>query len=99
MASVNDFMSDRTAAGERYAAAVTELREAYVELHAIDLALKSSKVAPHLDVLTFRGDLDQVPVEQRHPQFAPGSRVGMIDAVRSRCDQIVKTFNGLPREA
>lgn len=99
MADLNDLLSDRAAAGARYSAAVTELREAYVELAGIDDALKAASVAPHLDVRTFRGDFDQVPWEQRHPEFAPLARNGIAEAVKAKVDQVVKTFDGLPRES
>ncbi len=97
MANTDDLLSDRAAAGARYTAAVAELREAYVELAGIEGALRSTTLPTHFDVLSFRGDFDQVPWEQRHPEFAPLAQSGIVEAVRAKVGTIAKTFNGIPR--
>lgn len=63
----------RQAAGERYAAAISELEAAYIELAAYDRALQNGNVnrlpgAPY-DHRTFRGGLDLLPIDIHHPDF------------------------------
>jgi hypothetical protein len=50
----------RNAAGERYAAAVLELRASYTELAALDHLCRAPSFGPSPD-----------PIPLRHPTFAP----------------------------
>lgn len=60
----------RNAAGERWAAAVVELRSAFVDLAALDRLLQAPSFGPPPDV---------VPL--RHPTFAPDVSGSFADDV------------------
>jgi len=70
MATLSDFLTDRTAAGARYAAAIAELRDAYVELAALDLVLMNKRVGYPPPVRTFPGFPPALPQEYRHDVYA-----------------------------
>lgn len=75
----------RQKAGERYAAALAELRDAYIDLYGIDLAMQGLP-----DLRTFRGDFDVIPWELRHPEFASDPRPGILIEVRARLDRATR---------
>jgi hypothetical protein len=60
----------RNAAGERYAAAVTELRAAFVDLSALDRLCEAPSFGPAPEV---------VPL--RHPTFAPNVSGAFVDGI------------------
>jgi len=94
MANLADLLGDRNTAGAAYAAALATLRSTYVTLFAIEQALNSG--GPR--VLTFRGDFDQIPWEMRHPEFAPGTGVSIVDDSRAAGQTVHSTLDGVPRE-
>lgn len=71
--TVNELKEARQAAGERYATAVAELEAAYLDLAAYDRVLQNGNVnrlaGAAYDHHTFRGGLDFLPVDMRHPDF------------------------------
>lgn len=77
-------LAARDTAGARYAAAVAEFRAAYVDLFAMDLALKNRNVGIGDGIntpRTFSGEFREIPVGARHPDYAPQARGGMDYAV------------------
>lgn len=95
MATISEILAARTAAGARYAAAVTELRAAYVDLAGIDAALGNNTLAglPAGPVQTFRGDADRIPVEFRHPVYSAEAGGSLIDARAVKRDQIIASVS------
>ncbi|CCE97205.1 hypothetical protein SFHH103_02710 [Sinorhizobium fredii HH103] len=83
----------RTEAGARYAAAVAELREAYIALAGIEAAMNNGNV-PDRAVATFRGDADRIPHELRHPNFYPEAGDSIRDAWVARRDQLIAQHAG-----
>lgn len=74
MPTLSGFLSARAAAGARYAAAITELQDAYVDLHATDKLLQNDRVrlpAMQLPVRTFHGFPQVLDQAFSHPVFAP----------------------------
>jgi hypothetical protein len=63
-------LEKRNAAGKRYAAAVSELRAAFVDLSALDRLLSAPSFGPPPDI---------VPL--RHPTFAPDVGGSFTDGV------------------
>jgi hypothetical protein len=68
-------LTNRDAAGARYAASLTELRAAYIDLAAHDKALLNRHVGSPSQIATFSGTQAQegVPVGLRHPDYAPAA--------------------------
>ncbi|MBX3537676.1 MAG: hypothetical protein KF735_08565 [Chelatococcus sp.] len=92
MATLEELLEDRTEAGLRYAAAVTELRASYVDLFGIELAInRPGPPAGGPRVPSFRGDLDQIPWELRHPQFAPDAGSGLVNAAKAKAATVSTT--------
>lgn len=78
MATVSQILTDRATAGARYAAAVVELKAAYVGLAAIDMALGNANVPTPTAQKPVRrfgepveGTLDALPPELVHPVYVP----------------------------
>jgi hypothetical protein len=77
MATLNQLLAKRSAAGERYRNALIELRSARVDLAALDLVLNNENVyrigsATHGRLSSFATpQLDVVAL--RHPEFAPST--------------------------
>ncbi len=69
MTPLETLQSKQTAAGDRYAKAVAELREAFIDLAAIDRAIGNRNVSDR-HVATFT-DMPSVPCFLSHPVFAP----------------------------
>lgn len=69
--TIEELKEARQAAGERYAAAIAEIEAAYIDLAAYDRALQNGNVnsGRTYDHHTFRGGLDFLPVDMRHPDF------------------------------
>lgn len=68
--NIVELKAARVTAGERYAAAITELEASYIELAAYDRALQNRNVNIDAeDIRTFRGDLNFFPIEMQHPDF------------------------------
>ncbi|GEC30515.1 hypothetical protein N181_09820 [Sinorhizobium fredii USDA 205] len=86
--SSTDLSQMRAEAGQRYAAAVAELRAAYVDLAGIEAAINNGGVPVH-PVATFRGDADRIPWEFRHPSFYPESGDSLRDAWAARRDHLI----------
>ena len=63
-------LEKRNAAGKRYAAAVSELRAAFVDLSALDRLLSAPSFGPAPDVVPFR-----------HPTFAPDVSGSFTDGI------------------
>jgi uncharacterized SAM-dependent methyltransferase len=87
--TTNDLSQMRAQAGARYAAAVEELRAAYVDLAGIDAAINNGNIA-HANVATFRGDADRLPHEFRHPEFYPEAGDSLRDALHARRDELLR---------
>lgn len=99
MAVINDLKIDREAAGTRYANALVELREAYIGLRAVELALNHTahfNGSPPV-VSTFPTWRDSFPGWMAHPQFVTGFRPGMDDEVDRAAADLRATINGTPR--
>lgn len=86
--STTDLSQMRAEAGARYAAAVEELRAAYVDLAGIEAAMNNGNL-PDRPVATFRGDADRIPHEFRHPNFYPESGDSLRDAWAARRDHLI----------
>jgi hypothetical protein len=80
MASISEILADRTAAGERYAEAVEELRQAFIDLAAHDRVFANARVFEGEDIpgssdlhyhakLSFTGDPNALKAGLRHPEF------------------------------
>jgi hypothetical protein len=61
--------TQRAAAGARYAAAISELKSALIDLAAIDVVLQQQGSIP--DSQTFHNYPDSLPWEFQHPLYAP----------------------------
>ena len=86
-------LSTRQAAGARYAAALTELRAAMVDLLAIDNALRNRHVgAPHIEIRSFSGEQNDIPTGMRHPDFAPDTMGGIGSEAKVREDEYLREF-------
>lgn len=97
MATLSQLIAQRATAGSRYYDAVVDLRAAYIDLRAIELALSNDNIAgagaSSPDALSqFRGDADMIPVAFQHPVYAPGNRGGMIEDAKAGFDAIVANF-------
>jgi hypothetical protein len=74
MTILTDLLTARDTAGTRYAAAVAELRDSFVDLAAIDVALRNKGVglpAAQNPPATFSGIPQVLPVEFLHPVYLP----------------------------
>jgi hypothetical protein len=60
----------RNAAGDRYAAAVTELRAAFTDLSALDRLCEAPSFGPPPEIVPFR-----------HPTFAPNVSGSFVDDI------------------
>jgi hypothetical protein len=67
---MTDLVKKRDAAGKRYAAAVSELRAAFVNLSAVDRLLSAPSFGPPPDI---------VPL--RHPSYAPDVSGSFTDGI------------------
>lgn len=67
---MSELVQNRNAAGERYAAALVALRDAYTELAALDQVCRAPTFGPPPN-----------PIELRHPTFAPDFGGSFTDSV------------------
>lgn len=86
MTTINQMLTDRDAAGARYAAALTELRAAMVDLAAMDAALANRHhgLGHNGRPRTFSGEANAVPVAFLHPDYAMDSLGGIKDDVAAQ---------------
>lgn len=84
MTTKSTMLATRATAGARYSAAITELRAAYVDLAALDGALRNQNfgvgdtdagIGPSEG---FNGRLPEIPLSLRHGTYASGA-LGAID--------------------
>ena len=68
--NLSTLLAERDAAGARYAAAVAELRDAYVELASIDRVLLNRNVGYAAQVRTFHGFPSTLEQPFSHPVYA-----------------------------
>jgi hypothetical protein len=89
--TLEGLLIQRDTAGARYAAAVQELHDAYVDLAGLDIALANSSVGGGL-VHGFPPDsLAALPEILRHQSYATGAALpDWRDTVRARGDQLVR---------
>ncbi|WP_131522928.1 hypothetical protein [Nitrobacter sp. Nb-311A] len=84
MTTKSDMLTSRATAGTRYAAAITELRAAYVDLAALDGALRNKNfgvgdTAAGIGASDgFNGRLPEIPLSLRHGTYA-SDPLGAID--------------------
>lgn len=89
MTTKPNMMTARATAGARYANAMVEMRAAYVDLAAIETALQNRNVGVGTSETqggigvsqTFNGRMLEIPLEARHPVFAPDALAGIDNAV------------------
>ncbi|WLA78815.1 hypothetical protein [Bradyrhizobium elkanii] len=92
--TLSGLLTQRDTAGSRYAAAITELQAAYVDLAAIDRVLSSGNPKLCHPVSTFVSHTPEgVPEILRHPTFAadPGDS-RWADMVQARVAQLMAGF-------
>lgn len=89
---IEKLLSDQLVAGKRYAAAVAELKAAYIELAAIDAAMANANVnTSHEVVPTFFDHPDNIG-PFAHPIFAPLEGIpSWRDAISERRDALITT--------
>jgi hypothetical protein len=87
MSSISDLRASREAAGQRFAAAVEELHQAFVDLAALDQALANGHVAG--ETLQTLGEPPD-PWSLAHPRFAPHQpRWNWNTEVQAKRDEII----------
>lgn len=102
MATVDDIVSARATAGSTFAAAVSTLRAAVVELAGYDLALMNPNAGAPGSALpsgTFAHNIDKLRDLLRHPDFATleigdGTANGIHwdDAARARAAELLSSI-------
>lgn len=88
--NVTELLQRREIAGTRYAKALAELREARIDLAAIDATLESGNSGlPTHDrpVRSFHGEADSIPDAWLHPVYAPDGLGSINTAVKTRRDE------------
>lgn len=98
MPTVAQVIADRATAGARYAAAITELKAAYIGLAAIDMALANSNVPTPFaqkPVRTFFNGgpeaLDALPPYLTHPVYVPARTFAWRNDIITAAETIIKT--------
>lgn len=98
MATITQVLADRGTAGARYAAAIVELKAAYIGLAAIDMALGNSNVptpAAQKPVRRFgepvEGTLDALPPELVHPVYVPARTFAWRKDIIAAAEPIINT--------
>ncbi len=97
MSTVAEIVAARKAAGERYVAAVTELRAAITELAGYDMATANKNFPCRNDDRpsgTFQVSPDEIRVMLRHPDFltlSGAAWMGWHESAQDRADQILKS--------
>ena len=88
MATVEDLKAQRAAAGARYAAAVAELHDAFVDLAALDRALSNARALGEEQRTFFGGLGADFQSVLRHPVYAPVIGLGRNwnDAIREQTE-------------
>lgn len=90
MATLTELMASRASAGARYAAAVTELQEAFIDLAAHDQEV--SRMGGNNSVVgAFNINSTELRTPQNmlwHSEFAPDAFKGIADAIGPRVEQI-----------
>jgi hypothetical protein len=81
-------LTARDTAGARYAAALSELRAAYIDLAAHDKALLNRRFGSPSHIASFNGTQEQdgVPIGLRHPDFAPDGDGAWHNEVEAQAD-------------
>jgi hypothetical protein len=93
--TLNELLSARDAAGQRYAAAVGQLQAALIELGGIDAALAAGAGGfdGGPDVRSFH-DLPQNLGTLAHPVFAPADLLtDWNDEIKARRDELIKELS------
>jgi hypothetical protein len=86
-------VTQRGTAGSRYAAAITELQAAYVDLAAIDRVLSSNNKNLCNPVPTFTAESPHgVPEILRHQVYAAAAGGRWEDLVRARVETLLAGF-------
>lgn len=89
---LDDLITYRNKAGERYAEAIAELHAAFMDLAAVDGALANSH-SGHPEVVRTFGPLHPNLGLFAHPVFAPDVAIGLwSDEVREKRDALIATF-------
>lgn len=96
MSETTDLMAARATAGTAYASAVTAFFDAWIELHAIELALQNSRFktanTPGIGLYTAGPD----SVAMRHVEFTPvltnpgEPAFALADRVTARASEIIE---------
>ncbi len=88
----SELKSARATAGVAYQSAVQQLRDAYIELAALDAALANGNVG-HGEVVRTFGRLPQNVDGFMHAEFAPiYPAIDWRDLIAARRDQLLKSF-------
>lgn len=94
MATGDNFVTARDAAGSAYATAIGAIRAAYVELFGYDVAVRNNNLAlaNTVDTRGFAGALTALPHVLLHPVYAPSVSGVWLDAAKTRADQIIASY-------
>jgi hypothetical protein len=83
MKTLAEYTTMRDAAGYRYSLAVAELKDSFADLAALDGVLANGNVGGGHQP-TFACDRHALQIALKHPVYAPGDSVDLIEETRAK---------------